>query len=440
MIVQECAVVGRIWAAHMSEPPKPESVLAGWKAIATHLDVSIRTAQHHEHLGLPVRRLDAGQKSRVWAYPSELEAWKRHSSPKLAAPATRTGKPSRWLFYSLQVVGALALVSLGLYLNLPSKGPPAAFRIESSDLTIADASGRVLWRYAFPLAVDPDSYSRFFGFERCTWGDIDGDGRPETLFAYLPLQPARNGATLLCFSPAGKILWRFTPGRAIPDARQTLVPPYLISGVEVIPPSLRSPARVVLTSHHYYGYPNQVAVLDSHGKLVGEYWHTGHLLHMAQADLDGDGNQEILLTGVNNGYNLATLVVLDAHRLSGASPAPEGDPNRFQGLGPGLEKAVVLFPRSCLARQAAFTRAQALWTSKDRIVVLVLQGTSDDEHNSPGYLVYELDYKLNVLGVTPSDSFQTSHRELEAKGLLDHRLSSAEIDNLRQVQVIRRTF
>jgi hypothetical protein len=424
----------------MSEPAKPERELAGWKAIATYLDVSIRTAQHHEHLGLPVRRLDAGQKSRVWAYPSELEAWKRHSSPKLAAPATRTGKPSRWLFYSLQVVGALALISLGLYLNLPSKGPPAAFRIEISDLTIADASGRVLWRYPFPMAVDPDSYSRFFGFERCTWGDIDGDGRPETLFAYLPLQPARNGATLLCFSHAGKILWRFTPGRAIPDARQTLLPPYLISGVEVIPPSPRSPARVVLTSHHYYSYPNQVAVLDSHGKLVGEYWHAGHLLHMAQADLDGDGNQEILLTGVNNGYNLATLVVLDAHRLSGASPTPEGDPHRFQSLGPGVEKAVVLFPRSCLARQAAFTRAQALWTSKDRIVVLVLQGTSDDEHNSPGYLVYELDYKLNVLGVTPSDSFQTSHRELEAKGQLDHRLSSAEIDNLRQVQLIRRTF
>jgi hypothetical protein len=421
-----------------SKPAQPERELAGWKAIATYLDVSIRTAQNHQHLGLPVRRLDPGRKARVWAYPSELEAWKRQSSPKLAAPATRTGKPSHWLRYSLLALGALALAALALYLTLPSQGPPAVFRIQSSDLTIADARGRVLWRYSFPLAVDPDSYSRFFGFERCTWGDIDGDGRPETLFAYLPLQPARNGTALLCFSQTGKILWRFTPGRAIPDAPQTLLPPYLIRGIEVILPGPRSPARVVLTSQHYYSYPNQVAVLDSHGKLVGEYWHAGHLLHMAQADLDGDGNQEILLTGVNNGHNLATLVVLDPHRLSGASPTPEGDPPRFQGLGPGAEKAVVLFPRSCLARQAAFTRAQALWTSKDRIIVLVLQGTSDDEHNSPGYLVYELDYKLNVLGVTPSDSFQTSHRELEAKGQLDHRLSSAEIDNLRRVQVIRR--
>jgi hypothetical protein len=115
---------------------------------------------------------------------------------------------------------------------------------------------------------------------------------------------------------------------------------------------------------------------------------------MAQADLDGDGNQEILLTGVNNDDNLAT--------------------------------AVVLFPMSCLARQAAFTRAQALWTSKDRIVVLVSQGTSDDEHTS---------------SASPR---QTASKPATAnwkpRACLTTPLSSAEIDKLRQLQVIRRTF
>ena len=55
-----------------------------------------------------------------------------------------------------------------------------------------------------------------------------------------------------------------------------------------------------------------------------------------------------MLGGVAEGYEQATLVVLDHRRVSGASTQPPGDHHQIQGLPLGTEKAVALFPRSCI--------------------------------------------------------------------------------------------
>jgi serine/threonine-protein kinase len=54
----------------------PSDRLMGWKAIAGHLQVSVRTAQRWERVGsLPVHRPARGPKSSVFAYGSELDDW-----------------------------------------------------------------------------------------------------------------------------------------------------------------------------------------------------------------------------------------------------------------------------------------------------------------------------------------------------------------------------
>ncbi len=58
----------------MTAPQPPE--LSGWKDIAAHLGVSVRTAQDYErNFGLPVHR-QPGEKGRVYAHPQELDAWR----------------------------------------------------------------------------------------------------------------------------------------------------------------------------------------------------------------------------------------------------------------------------------------------------------------------------------------------------------------------------
>lgn len=52
-------------------------LLSGWKEIAEHLHLGVRTAQRWERLGLPVRRVSDSSCSPVVAIPDELETWAR---------------------------------------------------------------------------------------------------------------------------------------------------------------------------------------------------------------------------------------------------------------------------------------------------------------------------------------------------------------------------
>ena len=60
-----------------------EKPLQGWKEIAAYLERDVRTAVRWEkRSGLPARRLDGGKGSSVYAYPSELDAWRARRKPR----------------------------------------------------------------------------------------------------------------------------------------------------------------------------------------------------------------------------------------------------------------------------------------------------------------------------------------------------------------------
>lgn len=176
-------------------------------------------------------------------------------------------------------------------------------------------------------------------------------------------------------------------------------------------------------------------VLDSQGGILSEYWHSGHLPHLRLADLDGDGTEEILAAGVSEAYRQATLVVLDLTGFFGASQAPPDSPEEFADMVPAVEKALVLFPKSCITRRfEPYNRVAALRVASDFIEAQVSQTHTDSGLN----LLYQLNRRLEVVGLTVSEAFEKRHTELEAEGKLDHNLSAGEIAALKQVRVIRR--
>src|SRR5215469_8604919 len=60
-------------------------LLSGWKEIAEHLHLTVRTAQRWERLGLPVRRVSDSSCSPVVAITDELEQWARTRDVKADA-------------------------------------------------------------------------------------------------------------------------------------------------------------------------------------------------------------------------------------------------------------------------------------------------------------------------------------------------------------------
>jgi len=67
-------------------------LLSGWKEIAEHLHLGVRTAQRWERLGLPVRRVSDSPCSPVVAIPDELELWARTRDLKADAAALASNR------------------------------------------------------------------------------------------------------------------------------------------------------------------------------------------------------------------------------------------------------------------------------------------------------------------------------------------------------------
>ena len=327
----------------MAEQDITEGKLAGWKQIADFLGVSERTARGYEKsLNLPVHRFDGLDKSRVWAFPPEVEAWKGrqmtgrpngNESPAphvggiqlvfptpndppsiadplpltviqstaavaravAAAPSRRQRlSPRRWLV-GIGVFSILLISSLIYWLFVPH-GPMVDFQIDGANLIAINAKKHALWHHTFPkdLSLWPYEKSNRWAF---AWlGDLDGEGNADLIFmALMPKYPGPGDSRLLCFDRYGRMKWKtpFTPGRPVRDLEGVMIPPFYIAQILVMTGHTPDETRIVVSSIHHEEQPCQVAILDRHGRCLAEYWHPGHLGHMIQADLNGDGRNEL---------------------------------------------------------------------------------------------------------------------------------------------------
>lgn len=254
---------------------------------------------------------------------------------------------------------------------------------------------------------------------------------------YYPTRGGKN--SLLCFEPDGRLRWRFVPGRkeVVDNLGRSFAPPYCVSAFGVVrSPSLPS-SRIVVSSVHRWSFADQVAVLDAKtGKLVSEYWHRGHLSTLAVVDLDGDGEPEVLLGGVNDApeYKQATVVVFDHRRISGGCGDPQGKVY-FRGMSPGTEKLVVFFPKTAISQQQEFNRVVAIRVGSGRITAEVAEGI--DQVNSPR-MIYEFDFGFSPITAALDGGLEQRYTDLQAASKLPKESPYTTAERLlRQVKVIR---
>lgn len=426
-----------------------QNELYTWKLIAEHLGVSVRTAKYYEEKhGMPVHRLP-GPKSRVWAYARELDHWKRQSAASsLASQEPPPGSESPPVVLAIippkASSNSLGLRAVAICILLLSTVIGAAVyeyggadrvladhRIQGNELVGIDGKGRSLWSHKFEVQVA--GYQSLRDKHRRSWlGRFYPAQQPNLLFTDTSVQSDRDsGNQLLCLRQDGTTAWTFRPGYPVQDrSGDKMLPPYSLNNLQVVSGLNGREPRIVVSSHHYLSQPDQVAVLDPEGRVLGEYWHPGHLLHLTQATLRSRDHPSVLLGGVNNGYHQATLVSLNPWQVSGVS-TPKNLPDwRFEliGMRAAQEEGVILFPRSCISRGQPYTRVMEVRVTPDRIVATVTEGPHEERDPR---IVYELDYGLQVVNVVPTDSAREKHRQLEASGELDHPYSLAEFAALK---------
>jgi len=310
---------------------------------------------------------------------------------------------------------------------------PYAGRLDAATLTIVDAEGKELWARSFPDGFWSDYYEKGLA-TRMWFGDLEGDGHTEVLFLYHPaVSPNSHSSTLICYSDRGKEKWRWTPGRDLPELGGT-PSSYRTDGLGVLPAAPGERAhRIVVASGHLLYYPYQIAVVDAHGKTISEYWHSGQINHFTMADLDGDGKQEIFASGISNGYDQATLVVLDPDRVFGASTETARPDLQFHGMGVAQERIRLLFPRSDL-NVAVSTYNDAIETVVEhgRVRVVVRECMQLQVCN----IAYEFDANFHLISATAYDQFRSAHKEFYLRSKSDHPFTPREEAEFQKVRCL----
>lgn len=418
----------------------PARRLESWKEIAVFLGVSVRTAQSWEkERGLPVRRLGGNRRSRVHAYAGELEDWLRASKIRQhpAEDANDAG-PGWW---RLALASALVLLFLAAW-ALVAKDPlpgPARLTVHGELLQAFDAQGNLLWNRRFP-GIDPTRYEKgVMESQRALVHDIDGDRAPEVLFEALPRNSMAEPSTLYCLDADGEIRWQRHSAERFDGARFDLDGSFSLRGWELVHED--EGLSLLTLAAHTPRFPMEVALLDpATGEPVGApYYHPGHFYRWLWQDLDGDGDTELILGGINNpgpGIGHAVVVILDVPFEAGGSA-----PSDFFGEPGPLPLAYVLLPRMDVNETLRLgSRVQTLSAvaggepGEFRATVTVGGET---------FLYYDLVYRgpgdVAVNNLFPADSLYPMRKRLVVAGELEDTDTDAELETMRQITVSRLT-
>jgi len=424
---------------------KGENLLRSWKEIAAYLGCDRRTCFRWEKkLSLPVHRIEGSAKGSVFAYKEELDQWilersKANGAHPGKAPEIHAARRKRWLstrtalilFHLAVVVG----LGLGFFFigrkSYPTR--PHNFKIDGSVLTILDGKGRELWTFDTGLKnlVEDAAYRTHFQvkrrdaldrplFPQLLIEDINVDGRAEVLFSTQTADEFHEG-DLFCFNDHGRELWRFKAGRELKFGNKVYSPDFRITSVSAENLVGDRELEVLVICFHRPDWLCQAVLLSSHGEVLGEYWNSGQLNDYAFADLNQDGREEILLSGLNNEYGRGCLAVFDPRSFQGSSPQTSSQ-FRCIDLKAGTEKFYMLIPR---------TDADRGLNSVDAVEALdVLANRQISVRASLSGLYYLFNFALELQYVNPSHKFEQLYREALRAGRVKSTLNQDYLDRL----------
>ncbi len=402
-------------------PPNPvnnqnqnKTKFDSWKEIACYLDRHITTCQRWEiKFGLPVHRLDESPRARVFAYKVEIDIWLNERERK-----RKKSFKSISILILISITIALLLIAL---IMPPSRA--ADFKIQGSKLIILDERQREMWTYETGIndLKNEGAYRTHFQEKRFVNGsnhlphiifkDINGDHHREILFTHQTIYSEED--ILICFDRKGKTLWNYKVGGKKIFGGKTYTDDYKILGFDIVNIDNRGNPEIIMIVNHKSSFPSQVVILNSEGKLVGQYWNSGHLKDFSFIDLDNDGVKEIILSGINEEWNKPCCVILDYSFFDGVSPQTQ-EYYKCSDVRPHREKYYFLMPINAV---------DSICSINIGIKQIEINNNTPDEFIKFRSLVtYTFNNKMEHVGIDFSSRFQLDYQKALRNGEIDKNL------------------
>ncbi len=283
----------------------------------------------------------------IEAYADVVEPYKRSTARRFFRSITLHPYQSSG---ALLVAGA-ALALLYTILTPTKDKNPTYAEIKNYVLYAYNRESEVIWKKGVPGMPDwtsrnmPDhergTPMRFLSVE-----DVDGGHVNEVLLVGSAPSGEFTYDTLYCFERDGSLRWKAGIGPMVsPGQTKTAhharprIADFLVMRKS---PGFR-PQIFVLANEVVYSPTKVFEVSASDGTILQSYFNRGGCSNFIHKDVDLDGNEELLLGGVNDGFNRACLAILDPGSMRGYSPVP---PNEMPpGGSGGGEMYYILFPR-----------------------------------------------------------------------------------------------
>ena len=336
----------------------------------------------------------------------------------------------------LSIAAALFFGSLLIRPIFQDKNPSYA-RAKEEFLVVYNKDGEVLWKKHVGVAYD---YDKFLGDKPdqsinnfVTTVDVDGDGMNEIIAIYgwcsQPLAEKAN--TMVCYNYNKEERWRYEFHRQIKFGSERFSDDFGFVIMSVGDFDKNGLIEVVAVASHYPYYPTAIIRFDARtGNVLDEYWHSGIISYGIETDLDRDGIDELIFIGTNNGFNQASLLVLDPRKMSGHAPAPvDYIPLDIQE---SREKYYILLPQTdlCKAERVKRNGVAHISITADSLLQVDTWEVQNDK-SRPG-IIYYFDVAMRCVRVDANDYFVKAHQQMAEKGNLLNKLDKKYYDELRE--------
>ncbi|HCY74616.1 MAG TPA: hypothetical protein DHV28_01725 [Ignavibacteriales bacterium] len=233
----------------------------------------------------------------------------------------RTGKFVKKNWVSAAATVLLAILFAYLFV-MDFDDNPDSYYADGNNIYVLNKNGKKIWSYNCTIAkyvyTDANALKYYIKFR-----DIDDDGINEIFYVDPAINNTHNKtyqSTLIGLKNLKDTLWTYIFRDSVSSEREILSNNYTLSIIDFI--NLDDKDLIICWAQNTTSFSNAVFLIDTKtGKRIDKtHWVSGHITGGMLLDLNHDGLEDLLLTGIDNGFEEAVIWGVEFKQLDGYRP------------------------------------------------------------------------------------------------------------------------